>query len=302
MTLRIQASRLIEGDAATVHWLLRLGVAMCFVGHGAFGIITKGAWLPYFELIGISEPWPWRLMPIIGTMDIIVGFLALAHPCRALFAWAAAWTIWTALLRPLAGEGWSEFFERAGNYGVPLTLLVLAGLRAPWFATLCNPRSEFDEHSRYRVAWMLRLTTASLLAGHAGCGVILCKASLAQHYAIMWPNAAAGLVPWVGGFELLIALVVLARPAPALLMGVVGWKLATEMLFFGSGAPAPIFEVIERGGSYVAPLALALVMMQNSRDPPKPVGNVAPQAESWTQCLDFEAALAPLARVSGSGC
>ena len=32
----------------TVHWILRVGAAGCFVGHGAFGIITKSDWLRYF--------------------------------------------------------------------------------------------------------------------------------------------------------------------------------------------------------------------------------------------------------------
>ncbi len=30
----------------------RSGAFMCFVGHGAFGILTKQGWLPYFALLG----------------------------------------------------------------------------------------------------------------------------------------------------------------------------------------------------------------------------------------------------------
>jgi hypothetical protein len=29
-----------------------------FVGHGAFGIITKAAWVPYFEVVGIPSAGP----------------------------------------------------------------------------------------------------------------------------------------------------------------------------------------------------------------------------------------------------
>ena len=36
-----------------VRWCLRIGAAACFIGHGAFGIITKAAWLPYFAVVGI---------------------------------------------------------------------------------------------------------------------------------------------------------------------------------------------------------------------------------------------------------
>src|SRR5690348_13026433 len=90
-------------NAAIVVWILRIGVAGCFIGHGVFGIVTKQAWLPYFAVGGVSESAAWRLMPWIGAMDITVGLLALVRPCRALFIWAVIWTVWTALLRPLAG-------------------------------------------------------------------------------------------------------------------------------------------------------------------------------------------------------
>ena len=49
-------------DATTLHWILRVAVAACFIGHGAFGIITKAAWLPYFSIFEIPEAWAWRLV------------------------------------------------------------------------------------------------------------------------------------------------------------------------------------------------------------------------------------------------
>jgi len=39
----------------TLHWILRVAVAGCFIGHGAFGLITKAAWVPYFAIFGIPE-------------------------------------------------------------------------------------------------------------------------------------------------------------------------------------------------------------------------------------------------------
>ena len=53
------------------------------------------------------------------------------------------------------------------------------------------------------------------------------------------------------------ALVVL-RPSVQLLAFVAAWKVATEMLFPLAGFPA--WEFIERGGSYAAPIALAMVL------------------------------------------
>ena len=50
--------QLIEpSTAATLHWILRVAVAGCFIGHGAFGIITKAAWVPYFAIFGIPAAW-----------------------------------------------------------------------------------------------------------------------------------------------------------------------------------------------------------------------------------------------------
>lgn len=244
-------------ERSALPWILRTGVAMCFIGHGAFGILTKAGWVPYFEVVGISEAAAWKLMPWVGAMDISIGFLAFLWPCRALFAWAAAWAAWTALLRPFAGQGWPEFFERAGNYGVPVACLAAVGLAGGWMARLPEDWSIPDGPVRRRLALVLRATTAILLAGHAGCALLLNKAALAKHYAALGLADPHAIMLGIGWLELGLALLVWLRPAPALLFFVVAWKLATESLFLTSGAPAPFFEVVERGGSYVAPLALA---------------------------------------------
>lgn len=252
-----------EPEDPTLFQILRLGVALCYIGHGSFGILTKKAWLPYFAVGHIPEPVAWQLMPWVGAMDICLGFLAFVWPCRALFLWAATWAVWTALCRPFAGEGWPEFFERAGNYGVPLAILAVVGLRGPWFARLADAWPPLAPALRERLAWVLRLTTATLLAGHGACGVILQKKSLAHHYSLFADHPGA-LVPLIGYAEFALAFLVLLRPRPALLIGVAVWKLTTESLFLTSGAAAPFFEVVERGGSYIAPIALAVLLARTS--------------------------------------
>ncbi len=278
MPLSPAAAAAPDSSPATILFrILRVGTAMCFIGHGAFGVLTKKAWLPYFAVGGIHGPTAWQLMPLIGGMDIAMGVLALLWPCRALFLWASAWTVWTALCRPLAGEGWPEFFERAGNYGVPIATLALVGLHAPWFARLAETPAGFVGRTRDRVAWILRVTTATLLAGHGACGVILQKASLAQHYAVLAPGRAAALVPAVGWFEFFLALLVLVFPVPSVLVALCAWKLGCESLFLFSGAPAPYFEMLERGGSYLAPLALAWLIRGSRRpDPLSPAATALP--------------------------
>jgi hypothetical protein len=253
--------------ASLLPWILRVGVAGCFIGHGAFGVITKSAWLPYFGVAGIGPPLAWRLMPWIGAMDITIGFLVLYRPCRALLVWAAGWTIWTALLRPLAGEPVWEFFERAGNYGGPIALLMVSWWRGAWFARLPMKWPSLDATAQIRLAWTLRLATAALLLGHAGLGLFVRKAGLAHLYAALGVTHAAAVEPWIGGIELILATLVLARPHPALLLAVGVWKLASEALFPISGAP--ILEFVERFGSYALPLALAVLLInERGRMPP----------------------------------
>jgi len=150
-------------------WILRVAVGACFIGHGAFGVITKDAWLPYFAIFGIPEAWAWTLMPLVGAVDISIGVLTLIQPVRAVILYMAFWGFQTACLRPLAGQGVWELFERAGNYGVPLAFLCQLGAGrslADWFSTRPMPTLTVARASA--IGWILRATTALLLIGHGG--------------------------------------------------------------------------------------------------------------------------------------
>jgi hypothetical protein len=232
--------------------ILRWSAAGCFIGHGAFGLLTKVEWLPYFATFGIGPHAGLQLMPFIGCLDLLVATFLLLRPSPAVYAWAVLWTLFTASLRPLAGQGWSEFFERAGNYGPPLTLL---------FAALESSRST----PRFALDSIMRVATALLLAGHAGCLLILHKVVLAQHMAMVWPNMPVSAEAWVGVAEFALAGMVLLRPSAELLIGVCLWKLATESLYPISGAP--IWEFVERSGSYGLPLAFALLLHRQDNLP-----------------------------------
>lgn len=269
-------------DTWALHWILRVAVAACFIGHGAFGIITKTAWLPYFAIFGIPEALAWRLMPVVGTVDITVGVLTLFHPVRAVVLYMAFWGFQTACLRPLAGQGVWELLERAGNYGVPLAFLTLLGWGRSlpdWFST--RPSSALTAKRAWAIRWILRVTTALLLIGHGGFDFAMHKdwSSYAAPIGIS-PATLAGhpLRPWAGWFECALGLLVLAWPGRGLLIFVFAWKLGTEALRPLAGEP--IWEFIERGGSYGAPLALAWLQgrsnMPPSDRPPDPLALEAP--------------------------
>ena len=113
----IKASRLDLGTPQKIYFTLRIASAMCFVGHGAFGIITKPIWENYFGVFGIGHHLSLQLMPVVGIVDIILGLALLLYPVKAVFIWLVMWGLMTALLRPLSGEPFAEFVERAGNFG-----------------------------------------------------------------------------------------------------------------------------------------------------------------------------------------
>jgi hypothetical protein len=117
---------------------------------------------------------------------------------------------------------------------------------------------------------VLKWTTCLLLAGHGALGAFSGKPMLSAHYAaIGLPAVTTVLVGW---FELALAVAVAVRPAVGVLLFVTLWKLATESLFVVAGDP--IWEVLERAGSYAAPLALAVLLTikvhGKLRHPPAP--------------------------------
>lgn len=239
-----------------LHVLLRIGMAACFIGHGAFGILRKEAWLPYFGLVGIGPDAAFLLMPLVGAVDVAVGITLLVRPFRALLVYAAFWCLWTAALRPLAGEGVWELLERAGNYGVPLALLALVGMgasRRGWLQRIEAGAAAPGGLDRAFV--VLQWTTALLLVGH-GALALGGKPLLASHLTAVGVPASA--LPVMGIAELGLAAWILLRPHPAVFAAIVGWKLGTEALFPLAGSP--FWEFVERGGSYVAPMGAAMIM------------------------------------------
>ena len=266
-----------------VPWMLRIAFAMCFIGHGAFGLLQKREWLAFFVPFGIPEDLGLALMPVIGSVDIAIGIAGLFAPPRIVFLYGACWCLVTAALRPLVGMGAAEFFERAGNFGIPIALLAAtAGL--PWLTRIRT--AQIDPGRMAQVRAICIGTTALLLAGH-GWLALESKPLLVSHAALA--GLGPGAVPLLGLAEILLAIACVLRPHPALLAGIAVWKIATESLFVIGGAP--VWEFIERGGSYVAPLivvALArdrvVTALRAARWSPATAGLIAiVAAPAWAQ-------------------
>src|ERR1700761_6662810 len=158
-----------------IHYTLRFAAAMCFIGHGAFGIITKKIWLNYFAVFGIGSVMGYHLMPWLGAIDILLGISLLIYPTRIVLLWLVTWGVITASLRPLSGEHFAEMIERAGNYGAPLTLLILTGFGGKkikeWVIGV-SPDTSVNEKTLASATTCLRVIVFLLLAGHGWLNMV----------------------------------------------------------------------------------------------------------------------------------
>lgn len=251
-----------------IHWILRVAAGLCFIGHGAFGFIGKESWIPFFAVVGISKGAAESLMPWVGFVDILSGFwILLMGPNLAILSYMFVWALWTALLRPLSGLPAWEFFERAGNFCVPMALLILKAPADSWnrpFARMLT--QEFSAKQKEDLYLCLRLATAALMIGHGGFGAFMQKPQLLTHFQALnlFPETwfSASSLGYFGFIEMLLGLGLLAWPAPGLCLFIFVWKISTELLYPISGDY--IWEFIERSATYASPLVLFLLGRENN--------------------------------------
>jgi hypothetical protein len=244
----------------SLHWLFRLALCAEFVGHGAFGVLAKQAWVPYFTLFGFPEAWAWHLMPMVGSVDITLGLLALVAPTRAGLLYMGCWGLFTASLRPLAGEGGWEWLERSYNFGVPFLMLWVHGVgtTARSWCTVLTEIPRLTVARAQTAQWALRGIMASMLIGHGAFGLIMGKANLLRFYEAAGFGGVGlplpGVSAAIGGFEMLLGVLCLQATRPMFFVFVCAWKLGTECLHVPAQAYGAWWEVLERGSSYAAPL------------------------------------------------
>lgn len=252
-----------------LYWTLRIACVAIYVGHGMFGVLGgKAAWLPYFAVVGIPEHLAWPLMRLVGVVDVSAAIFVLFMPTLPLLDkrlplyYMVFWGFWTALLRPLAGEGWWEFMERFPNWIVPLAFLLMHFKRP-----IIGIKEEIAAGESDRlVSWCLRLGAAVHFIGHGGYGAFMHKAVWYDYLGVFGVTQAsaqaANLVSFLGRFEIALGFVLLLRPRRAALI------LGFALMAFDPGARLfvgePVWEFIERGGNMVAPIALVMLMAARS--------------------------------------
>jgi hypothetical protein len=234
--------------------LFRIACAMCFIGHGAFGIITKPVWCNYFAVFGIGEALAYQLMPVVGVADILLGIVILVYPLRFAAGWLVFWGLFTASLRPLSGEPFAEFLERAGNYGAPLLLILLTTTHrlttADWFRKM-EPVPTLHDQQWKTIIRTMQFAAFLLLLGHGWLNIIE-KAGLLKQYAALGFDDPVRVAHVVGVIEITGAIVILLKPVRYVVLILFVWKMGSELFY-----PAyPAWEWIERGGSYAVLLGL----------------------------------------------
>jgi hypothetical protein len=255
---------LLKQDAtwlSQIHFFLRISCAMCFIGHGVFGIITKKIWCNYFAVFGIGEDLAFQLMPFVGLLDIALGIMLIIYPVRAVAGWLVFWGLFTASLRPLSGEPLAEFMERAGNYGAPLVLLLLSSSEGMkhWFRKIES--SSVIHHDQLQIVWTcLRVFGFMLLFGHGSLNLME-KQALLQHYAALGFSNSVNIAKMAGAFEIAGAFLVLIRPTKNVVLILLIWKVAIELLHPVYG----VFEWVERAGSYSILLSLWILVRSQPR-------------------------------------
>ena len=248
-----------------LHYTLRFAIAMCFIGHGSFGIITKPIWANYFAVFGIGKVMAFQLMPWLGAFDIICGIIMLIYPLRIIPLWLVIWGIVTAFLRPMSGEPFAEFIERAGNFGAPLTLLLLSGgvqLNIKSLFKPINPDTPVDAKSLANVVTCLKVVVFLLLAGHGWLNLIEKKGIMGQYASLGFSNPA-NVAHLIGALEIAAAVAVLIKPVRPVLLVFFTWKVISELFY----PHYEIFEWIERGGSYGCILALWFALARKAEAP-----------------------------------
>lgn len=247
----------MRSDVKPLYYTLRIACALCFIGHGAFGFITKQVWCNYFAVVGIGEATSYTLMPLVGFADVTCGMLLLFYPVRIAAAWLIVWGLATALMRPLSGEPFAEFVERAGNYGAPFILMALSGgfsLQGRW-SQLLKPQEDLSKVQWKLVTVSLQVVGFALLAGHGWLNVIA-KQGLIEQYAASGFQSPERIAMIVGVVEIAGAFSLLLWPVRNVVLLLLAWKVVSETQY----PLFPFFEWVERAGSYAILLALWIAL------------------------------------------
>lgn len=216
-----------------------------FLGHGSFGFLKKEGWLPFYRIFGFSDSWALASMPFVGLHDVLLALTVLIYPNPLIFLWMFAWGFFTALLRPLAGQGWLEFFERAYNFGVPFVAFYVAGGFGKDFLKKIKVGYSSPAKAQ-KVQFILRVIICSMLIAHGALIVIQQKPEMLRLYQG---------IPWafiIGGLEIIAGFAALFIKSFGFFLILLFGKITIELFHLSALNLSGVLEFVERGSSYFA--------------------------------------------------
>jgi hypothetical protein len=146
------------------------------------------------------------------------------------------------MLRPLSGEPFAEFIERAGNYGAPLALLLLThSANNKWLKTISTERSssmnnQSGGYNLFAHCGVPAFLGSWLVESHR-------KKSLLDQYRSLGFSNPVSVAHIVGSLEILAAVSTLIKPVHSILIIFFAWKMFSELFY----PHWEVFEFIERG-------------------------------------------------------
>lgn len=114
--------------------------------------------------------------------------------------------------------------------------------------------------SRNKLAqWVLRIAVAGEFIGH-GVFALSIKESWVEYFTVLGFSAdmATTLLPLIGVMDITVAIIILIRPVPIVLLWMILWGFWTALLRPLAGEP--IWDFVERSANWGAPLALLLLI------------------------------------------
>ena len=118
-----------------------------------------------------------------------------------------------------------------------------------------------------------------MLIGHGGFGAFQGKQMLVDHWSALGINANVEMIRMIGWGEIAAGFLIFFAPLKPIILAILYWKIFTEMLYPIAGSFVDTWEWVERGGDYMAPVALiaALVLLKKTQteESKAPVGGGA---------------------------
>ncbi|MCH8555372.1 MAG: hypothetical protein LAT76_09450 [Schleiferiaceae bacterium] len=109
-----------------MQWVLRIGLASTFAGHGYYAINQHPGWTVYLDWLQFTPTSTGTLLFVIGILDVLVACFLIIRPNRYVYAWAVFWILSISIVRPLTGESVFEIIKRGGYLACAVALWLSA--------------------------------------------------------------------------------------------------------------------------------------------------------------------------------